>query len=87
MAKKYNLVARVVSQTGHCGAEHKVGDEWTISSKTPGGMCLSAFTSMYPAARVLMFDGTLPWESDPDVTRVACPDVDNPVVIEVRRVR
>jgi uncharacterized repeat protein (TIGR04076 family) len=34
-----------------------------------------------------MFGGSFPWEKDPDVTTVACPDPDNPVVFELRRLR
>ncbi|MBI2980378.1 MAG: TIGR04076 family protein [Chloroflexi bacterium] len=87
MAEKYDVVARVVSQKGSCGAGHKVGDKWLIAGKTPAGMCFSAFYAVYPTARVLMFGGTLPWEPDPDVTKIACPDAENPVIIELRRVR
>jgi len=34
-----------------------------------------------------MYGGAFPWESDPDVARAACPDADNPVVFELRRLR
>jgi len=87
MAETYDVVARVVSQQGTCGAGHKVGDEWTISGKTPEGICLSAFDAFSPALRVLMFGGAFPWSSDPDTTTAACPDAANPVVFELRRVR
>ena len=87
MAERYEVVARVVSQKGTCAAEHKVGDEWVIGSKTPEGICLSAFNALFPNARVLMFSGAFPWETDPDVTTVACPDAANPVVFELRRLR
>ena len=63
MADKYDIVARVVSQEGHCGAGHKVGDEWVIGSKTPAGICLSAFSTLLPNARLLMFAGSFPWGS------------------------
>ena len=87
MAERYDVVARVVSQKGTCGAEHKVGDEWVIDSKTPEGICLSAFNALFPNARVLMFGGSFPWETDPDISTVACPDAANPVVFELRRLR
>ena len=87
MVERYDIVARVVSQEGHCGAGHKVGDEWLISGTTPEGICFSAFHSLYPTARVLMFGGILPWEADPDVTRIACPDAENPLILELRRLR
>ena len=87
MAEKYDVVARVISQKGTCGADHKVGQEWVIGSKTPDGICLSAFNAIFPAVRVLMFGGAFPWSSDPDSATAACPDAANPVVFELRRVR
>jgi uncharacterized repeat protein (TIGR04076 family) len=86
MADTYNVIARVVSQTGRCGIGHKVGDEWLISGKTPEGICLSVFNALLPTARTLMFGGSFPWSDDPDVATAACPDAANPVVIELRRV-
>ena len=87
MAETYEVVVRVISQKGTCDAEHKVGDEWAISSKTPEGMCLSAFTTIYPSLRVLRYSGEFPWGSNPNVTTVACPDAENPVVFELTRLR
>ena len=87
MAERYEVLVRVISQEGTCAAEHKVGDEWVIGAKTPQGICLSAFNSLFPNARVLMFGGSLPWETDPDVATAACPDAKNPVVFELRRLR
>lgn len=87
MAERYKVAVKVISQKGTCAAEHKVGDQWIIERKTPGGMCLSAYNAVYPNVRVLMFDGSLPWESNPDVSTIACPDADNPVVFELRRLR
>lgn len=88
MAESYDIAIRVTSQKGACEAGHKVGDEWVIKGeefKTPQGICLFAFSSFYPLAKVLMYGGAFPWESDPDVTTAACPDAQNPVVFELRR--
>ena len=87
MAETYDVIAKVVSQKGTCGAEHKVGDQWVIGSKTTEGICLSAFNALSPSLRVLRFGGSFPWSSDSDVATVACPDAQNPVVFELRRVR
>ena len=87
MAERYKVAVKVVSQKGSCAQGHKVGDEWVIKGKTPEGMCLSAFHTLFPSARVLMFGGSLPWATDPDVATVACPDAENPVVFELRRLR
>ena len=87
MEGRYEIAVKVVSQEGTCFNGHKVGDEWVIGSKTPEGMCQSAWVSLYPAARVLMFGGSFPWGDDPDVTTIACPDPKNPAVFELRRLR
>ena len=85
MAEQYKVRVKVVSQKGTCDAGHKVGDHWIVDKKTPAGICLSAFNSLFPSLRVLMYGGSFPWESDPDVARAACPDGANPVVFELRR--
>jgi len=87
MAETYDVIAKVISQKGTCGAEHKVGDQWVIGSKTTEGICLSAFNALFPSLRLLRFGGSFPWSSDPDVATAACPDAQNPVVFELRRVR
>ena len=87
MTERYDVTVKVVSQKGTCDTEHKVGDEWVVGMKAPGGMCLLALNALYPNLRMLMFGGSLPWETDPDVATVACPDAKNPVVFELRRLR
>ena len=85
MSDRYEVIVKVISQKGTCVNEHKVGDQWVVSKKTPAGMCMSAYNAIYPNIRVLMFGGSLPWEKNPDMTTMACPDETNPVVFELRR--
>ncbi len=87
MTERYDVAVKVISQKGPCHKEHKVGQEWVIESKTPEGICLSAFNALFPRIQVLRFGGSFPWETDPDVATVACPDAKNPVVFELRRLR
>ena len=87
MAEQHEVIARVVSQKGTCVAGHKTGDEFPIGDTTQAGMCSYAFQTIFPAATVLQFGGSFPWEDDPDKATVACPDPANPVVIELRRTR
>ncbi len=81
------VIARVISQKGTCQAGHKVGDEFVLRQITPPGLCSWAFHALFPFAQVLEFGGSFPWEKDPDKAMVACPDPDNPVVFELRRVK
>ena len=79
------IIAKVISQQGTCSAGHKVGDEFAMGQTTPEGMCSWAFNTLFPFAETLDFGGSFPWESNPDKTRVACPDPDNSVIFELQR--
>jgi uncharacterized repeat protein (TIGR04076 family) len=81
------VIARVISQKGTCTTNHKVGDEFTFGYTVPSGLCQAAFYTLFPFAHVLQFGGSFPWEKDPDKTTVVCPDPENPVVFELRRVK
>ena len=85
MAESYKVVVKVISQKGTCALEHKVGQEWVVEEKTPAGICLSAFNAVLPNIQVLMYGGAFPWEDDPDFAICVCPDAENPVVFELRR--
>jgi len=88
MVNRYNVSITVISQKGNCAQGHKIGDRWVCDSRyTPGGICLSAFHTMYPILRVLGFGGSLPWRDEPDMNTTACPDPANPTVFELRRLR
>ncbi|MBA7684564.1 hypothetical protein ES703_92969 [subsurface metagenome] len=85
MAESNKVRIKVISQKGSCEAGHKVGDQWLVGEKTPEGMCIFAFSSLFPIITPLMYGGAFPWEKDPDKTTAACPDPGNPVVFELRR--
>ena len=86
MAELYRIMARVVNQKGNCTAVMKVGVEFPVGEHTPANICSFAYTAVFPFAVALMTGGSFPWEKDPDRTTVACPDPENPVVIELRRI-
>lgn len=86
-AEFFEVIAKVISQEGHCAMGHKVGDRFVMADKTPSGMCSWAFYSLFPFLTVLQFGGSFPWENDRDKTTVACPDPTNPVVFELQRLR
>jgi uncharacterized repeat protein (TIGR04076 family) len=86
MADRYDVRVKVISQKGTCVNGHQVGDEFVISRTTTDGICLGAFGAFFSFLRTLMFGGTFPWSPDPDAATVACPDPENPVVFELRRI-
>jgi uncharacterized repeat protein (TIGR04076 family) len=87
MSEVYDIEVTVVSQKGTCAAGHKVGDKWTIKDTTPAGICLSAYPFMESSIDVLKYGGAFPWSNDPDISGAVCPDPQNPVVFELRRIR
>jgi uncharacterized repeat protein (TIGR04076 family) len=84
----YDVSVKVVSQKGYCAMGHNTGDEWIIKEyRTPEGICMGAFGTIFPVVGVMAFDGRYPWSKDSDCERAACPDAENPVVFEVRRLK
>jgi uncharacterized repeat protein (TIGR04076 family) len=73
MPEMYDVKVKVISQKDNCDAGHKVGDKWTISDKTPAGICLGAFNSLSANLRVLMFGGIFSWSDTPIRSRSPAP--------------
>ncbi len=88
MEKKvyYDVVAKLVAHQRPCPLGYKVGDEWVLKAKTPEGMCSWAYNAIFPVVLTLQCGGTFPWQQDPDVTEVSCPDGDVNVIFELRRI-
>ncbi|NQT72230.1 MAG: TIGR04076 family protein [Chloroflexi bacterium] len=86
MQEMKDVIARVISQQGTCSAGHKVGDEFVVGQNTPEGMCSWAFCALFPFATVLQSGCSFPWETEEGKTTVACPDPENPVVFELKRI-
>jgi uncharacterized repeat protein (TIGR04076 family) len=87
MSEWYQVKAKVVSQKGQCEVGHKVGDEFIIGNCTPARMCSWAFCSLFPFVSALQAGGAFPWEKDRDGATVVCPDAENPVVFELKRIK
>ncbi len=88
MAERQHVLVKVISQNKDtCPHGHKVGDEWILGETTPQGLCMGAFTSLFPHAWALMFGGLPPGETGPDTATYACPDPDVRIVFELRRLR
>ena len=87
MPEKCKIVAKVISQKGHCEAKHVAGEEFVIDDITPSNMCSWAFYTLFPFYSALKFGGSFPWEEDSNKVTVACPDPGNPVIFELRRIK
>jgi uncharacterized repeat protein (TIGR04076 family) len=94
MKSPAKVVMKILSVKGTCEAKHEVGQEFDLSgdftlgmSGCPNTICPSLFYAIYPNYRVLRFGGSFPWDKDPNVTQVACPDPLNPVVVQLRRIQ
>ena len=85
MPEMHNVIAKVISQKGECSVGHRVGDEFIVGQTTPEGMCAWAFCALFQFAVVLQSGSSFPWEAGEGKTTVACPDPENPLVFELRR--
>ena len=78
----------VKNQKGKCAFGHKVGDKIVFDGKTvKGNICYSALMVLLPKVYALRYGAVFPWAEDRDVICNACPDAENPVVFDIRRVK
>jgi uncharacterized repeat protein (TIGR04076 family) len=83
--KQYDVVIRLVANQHPCHSGHKIGEEWVFDFQPPHGLCMFAYNSLFPFALVLKTGGAFPWQEDPDVITVSCPDAEVHNVFELRR--
>jgi len=78
----------VKSQKGKCAFGHKVGDMIVFDGKSvKGDICYSALMVLLPKIFAMLYGVEFPWVENKDVIFNACPDAENPVVFEIRRIR
>lgn len=78
----------VKSQRGKCAFGHKVGDKILFDGRSVRGeICCSALLVLLPKVYAMRYGVEFPWSKDKDVVCNACPDAENPVVFEMRRIR
>jgi len=82
----YPIEVRVVEIRGRgiCPLNIEVGDLFH-SDREVGAVCHWAAHTLLPFTTALRFGGNVPWEPEPGLARICCPDPDNSVVFEVRR--
>jgi uncharacterized repeat protein (TIGR04076 family) len=87
MAAGYSIEVRAVEIRGQgiCPQDINVGDVFR-SDREVGAVCHWAAHTLLPFTTALRFGGDLPWEAEPGLARISCPDPDNSVVFEIRRI-
>ena len=84
----YIIEVTVKSQKGICAFGHKVGDRIIFDGKSiKGDICYSALMTLLPKIYAMRYGAEFPWAENKDIIHNACPDPENPVVFEIRRVR
>lgn len=81
----HKIKITVDSVEGKCPLGNRPGREFLVERTTPAGMCLSAYNSIASAIQVLRYGGSFPWEKNPDIAYVGCPDHLNRVVYKLER--
>jgi uncharacterized repeat protein (TIGR04076 family) len=77
----------VKSQKGKCAFGHKVGDKIVFDGRSvKGNICYSALLVLLPKVYGMRYGLVFPWSENKDIVCNACPDADNPVVFEIRRI-
>lgn len=78
----------VRSQKGKCAFGHQVGDKIVFDGKSiKGNICYSALMVLLPKVYAIRYGVEFPWSKNKDIICNACPDAENPVVFEIRRIR
>jgi len=63
---------------------HKVGDVYSCDfERCPPDICAAAWNSMWAQLRTVELGGRHPWDAEPGVTYVGCPDPNVPVVFKI----
>ncbi|MEM2104271.1 MAG: TIGR04076 family protein [Candidatus Bathyarchaeia archaeon] len=78
----------VKSQKGKCNFGHKVGDKIVFNGRSiEGEICYGALMVLLPRVYAMRYNAEFPWAKNNDVLSNACPDPENPVVFEIRRIK
>ncbi|NPV54450.1 MAG: TIGR04076 family protein [Firmicutes bacterium] len=82
---QYRVKAEVIETRGRgCDKGLKVGDVFELSEDR-NAFCSWAYAAMFPFVQAFQYGADFPWEKDPNVTYVGCPDPYNTVVFRLTR--
>ncbi len=81
------VVAKVIEKQGDCTIGMDIGDEFDLSIHKCGDFCGYFFHNIFGWVKTLQFGGTFPLFEDPDVQVWECPNANNRVKVELRRIK
>ncbi len=84
----YDIEVTVKSVKGKCSFGCKVGDKIQFDGRTiKGAICYSALMAILPKVYAMRYGAEFPWAKNKDIIVNACPDPENPVLFEIKRIR
>ncbi|NDV26302.1 TIGR04076 family protein [Desulfovibrio sp. JC010] len=81
------VVAKVIETEGTCTIGMKPGDEFELSTHKCGDFCGLFYSNIAGWVTTLQLGGTFPFGDDPDVQVWECPNLNNRVKVELRRIK
>jgi len=84
----FDVEVTVIEVKKKCAFGYKVGDKIVFNGKKiKGNVCFSALMTMLPKVYAMRYGAEFPWAKNRDAIHNACPDPENPVVFEIKRIR
>ncbi|MEM3506800.1 MAG: TIGR04076 family protein [Candidatus Bathyarchaeia archaeon] len=88
MSSSYEFEVVVKSIKGKCFFGHKVGDKIHFNCRgIEGEICYDALLALLPYINAMRYGMDYPWAENKDIIPVACPDPENLVVFEIKRIK
>ena len=81
------VVAKILSAEGDCTIGMKPGEEYELSVHQCGDFCGLFYHHLLNWITLLQFDGTFPMGPDKDTMIWECPNFNNRVKVELKRIK
>ena len=81
------VMAKIVDMQSDCTIGMKPGDEFELSVHKCGEFCGYFYHNIQGWVKTLQFGGVFPVGDDPDVQMWECPNSNNRVQVELRRIK
>ena len=82
----HKVIGTIKSIKGKCSWGHQVGDTFEISDQTGSGLCGRIYYTIYPNVVMLQNGGGDEARATTGII-MRCPDINNEVTIEIRRIK